>query len=57
MGIEPLIGVLGIFGTLLLVLVGLLNFSVFRKQLRIAHEQIDTAVGSWRSHRSNLTYT
>ena len=44
MGIEPLIGVLGIFGTLLLVLVGLLNFSVFRKQLRIAKEQIDTAV-------------
>ena len=44
MGIEPLIGVLGIFGTLLLVLVGLLNFSVFRKQLRIAKEQIDTAI-------------
>ena len=44
MGIEPLIGVLGIFGTLLLVLVGLLNFSVFRKQLRIAKEQIDTAM-------------
>lgn len=44
MGIEALIGVLGIFGTLLLVLVGLLNFSVFRKQLRIAKEQIDTAI-------------
>jgi hypothetical protein len=44
MGIEPLIGVLGILGTLLLVLVGLLNFSVFRKQLRIAKEQIDTAM-------------
>jgi hypothetical protein len=44
MGIEPLIGVLGFMGTLLLVLVGLLNFSVFRKQLRIAKEQIDTAV-------------
>lgn len=44
MGIEPLIGVLGIMGTLLLVLVGLLNFSVFRKQLRIAKEQIDTAM-------------
>ncbi|HEX5601995.1 MAG TPA: hypothetical protein VFX63_05565 [Pyrinomonadaceae bacterium] len=44
MGIEPLLGVLGIFGTLLLVLVGLLNFSVFRKQLRIAKEQIDTAM-------------
>jgi hypothetical protein len=29
---------------LLLVLVGLLNFSVFRKQLRIAKDQIDTAV-------------
>jgi hypothetical protein len=35
-GIECLIGVLGFVGTLLLVLVGLLNFSVFRKQLRIA---------------------
>jgi hypothetical protein len=38
MGIEALIGVLGFMGTLLLVLVGLLNFSVFRKQLRIAKE-------------------
>ena len=44
MGIEALIGVLGFLGTLLLVLVGLLNFSVFRKQLRIAKDQIDTAV-------------
>ena len=44
MGIEALIGVLGILGTLLLVLVGLLNFSVFRKQLRIAKDQIDTAM-------------
>jgi hypothetical protein len=44
MGFETLIAVLGFLGTLLLVLVGLLNFSVFRKQLRIAKEQIDTAV-------------
>jgi hypothetical protein len=44
MGIEGLLGVLGFGATLLLVLVGLLNFSVFRKQLRIAKEQIDTAV-------------
>ena len=44
MGFEALIGVLGFMGTLLLVLVGLLNFSVFRKQLRIARDQIDTAV-------------
>jgi hypothetical protein len=44
MGIETMIGVLGLLVTLLLVLVGLLNFSVFRKQLRIAKEQIDTAV-------------
>jgi hypothetical protein len=43
MGLEPLIGVLGFVGTLLIVLVGLLNYSVFRKQLRIAKEQIDTA--------------
>ena len=44
MGLETLIGVLGFLGTLLLVIVGLLNFSVFRKQLRIARDQIDTAV-------------
>lgn len=44
MGNDALIGVLGFMGTLLLVVVGLLNFSVFRKQLRIAKEQIDTAV-------------
>jgi hypothetical protein len=42
--IEVWIGVLGFLGTLLLVLVGLLNFSVFRKQLRVANEQIETAV-------------
>src|SRR6185503_19245312 len=44
MGIQTIIGVLGFMGTLLLVLVGLLNFSVFRKQLRVAKDQIDTAV-------------
>jgi hypothetical protein len=44
MGIELWIGVLGFLGTLLLVLVGLMNFSVFRKQLRIAKEQIETGV-------------
>ena len=44
MGFETMIGVLGFMGTLLLVVVGLLNFSVFRKQLRIAKDQIDTAV-------------
>jgi hypothetical protein len=44
MGIETWIGVLGFVGTLLLVLVGLLNFTVFTKQLHIAKEQIDTAV-------------
>ena len=44
MGIETIIGVLGFVGTLLLVLVGLLNFSIFRKQLQIAKEQIDTAM-------------
>lgn len=44
MGIELWIGILGFLGTLLLVLVGLLNFSVFRKQLRIAREQIETGV-------------
>lgn len=35
---------LGVGATLLLVVVGLLNFSVFRKQLMIAKVQIDTAV-------------
>src|ERR1044072_3592540 len=44
MGFEPLIGVLGFMGTLALVIVCLLNFSVFRKHLRIARDQIDTAV-------------
>lgn len=42
--VDLLIGLLGLCATLLLVVVGLLNFSVFRKQLRIAREQIDTAV-------------
>lgn len=41
---ETVIAMLGFMGTFALVLVGLLNFSVFRKQLRIAKEQIDTAV-------------
>jgi hypothetical protein len=44
MGIEIWIGVLGFLGTLLLVLVGLMNFTVFRKQLRIAREQIEHGV-------------
>ena len=44
MGVEVIISLLGFGGTLLLVTVGLLNFSVFRKQLRLAQEQIETAV-------------
>jgi hypothetical protein len=44
MAIEAWIGVLGILGTLLLVAVGLLNFTVFTKQLHIAKEQIATGV-------------
>jgi hypothetical protein len=44
MGIEFWIGILGFIGTLLLVMVGLLNFTVFTKQLNIAKEQIQTAV-------------
>lgn len=44
MGIETWIGVLGFIGTLLLVLVGLMNFTVFTKQLSIAKEQIGTAM-------------
>lgn len=38
------IGLMSFGGTLLLVVVGLLNFSVFWRQLRIAQEQIQTAV-------------
>jgi hypothetical protein len=41
---EVWIGWMGFAGTMLLVAVGLLNFSVFREQLRIAREQIDTAL-------------
>jgi len=44
MGTEVWIGWAGLAATMLLVAVGLLNFSVFREQLRIAREQIDTAV-------------
>lgn len=44
MGMDVMIGLLGLAGTLLLVGVGLLNFSVFRKQLALAQEQIQTAV-------------
>lgn len=44
MGIEVWIGVLGFVGTLLLVLVGFLNFTIFRKQLAVANDQIETAV-------------
>jgi len=43
-GFDVWLGVLGFVGTLLLVLVGLLNFSIFREQLRLAKEQIETAV-------------
>ena len=44
MGVDVIISLLGFGGTLLLVTVGLLNFSVFRKQLRLAREQIETAI-------------
>ena len=40
---ELLIPLLTIVGTLLLVLTGLLNFSVFVRQLRAAREQLETA--------------
>ena len=43
MRIELLISLLTIGGTLLLVLTGLLNFSVFVRQLRAAREQLETA--------------
>ena len=41
---EIWIGVLSLATTMLLVLVGLLNFSIFRKQLNVSREQIDTSV-------------
>jgi len=40
---EVLISLLTIGGTLLLVVTGLLNFSVFLRQLRAAREQLETA--------------
>jgi hypothetical protein len=44
MGLEFWIPVFGVVATILLVVVGVLNFSVFRRQLHIAREQINTAV-------------
>lgn len=44
MGMDVWIGWMGLAGTLLLVAVGLLNFTVFRKQLQISQDQIDTAL-------------
>lgn len=41
---DIILGLLGFAATLLLVVVGLLNFSVFRKQLRVAQDQIDTSL-------------
>ena len=43
MSTEMLISLLTFGGTLLLVVTGLLNFSVFLRQLRAAREQLDTA--------------
>lgn len=43
MNTELLLSLLTIGGTLLLVITGLLNFSVFVRQLRAAREQLETA--------------
>src|SRR6478736_2607088 len=43
MNTELLIPLLTVGGTLLLVVTGLLNFSVFVRQLRAAREQLETA--------------
>ena len=43
MSSEVLISLLTFGGTLLLVVTGLLNFSVFVRQLRAAREQLETA--------------
>ena len=40
---EVWVSLLSFGGTLLLVVTGLLNFSIFRKQLRYAQEQMETA--------------
>ena len=40
---EVWVSLLSFGGTLLLVITGLLNFSIFRRQLRYAQEQIETA--------------
>ena len=40
---EVWVSLLSFGGTLLLVITGLLNFSIFRRQLRAAHEQMETA--------------
>ena len=45
MGRDAWIGLLSLGATLLLVTVGLLNYSVFRKQLDVARRQIDAAMG------------
>ena len=44
MATDALVGLLSLGGTLLLVAVGLLNYTVFRKQLAVAREQIDAAM-------------
>lgn len=43
MNLDTLIPVLAASGTFLLVATGLLNFSVFRRQLRAGREQLETA--------------
>lgn len=40
---EVWVSLLSFGGTLLLVITGLLNFTIFRRQLRAAHEQMETA--------------
>lgn len=40
---EVWVSLLSFGGTLLLVITGLLNFSIFRRQLRAAYEQMETA--------------
>lgn len=44
MATDALVGLLSLGGTLLLVAVGLLNYTVFRKQLAVARAQIDAAM-------------
>jgi hypothetical protein len=57
MGIEFWIPGLGVAASILLFVVGVLNFSIFRRQLHIAREQITPPFTSSSSHADSRTCT